>query len=178
MEAISTERRTQNTEQARRALDNFHPKQLSAFLVQRASCIQGGCLDCRLYRFVVGGWVMLGEVIYQVQCARSPVGIEIDLVRCDTKASGCAGPMVFSAFDKILLVSSACDVVLSKCISVRGWRWASLVNICCIKMDFFVLMNKAPNSASNADGVAAVRRYSDLVWTHIMYEWWPLAIHW
>ena len=79
---------------------------------------------------------MLGEVIYQVQCARSPVGIEIDLVCCDTVASGCAGSMVFSAFDKILLVSSACDVVLSECIGVRGWRWPSLVSVCCIEMDF------------------------------------------
>ncbi len=63
--------------------------------------------------------------------------------------------MAFRAFGKILLVSNACAVALSVCIGVHGWRWPSLMSVCCMKTTVFALMNRAPDSASTVDDMTA-----------------------
>ncbi len=59
--------------------------------------------------------------------------------------------MALSAFGNILLVSSACAVVLLACISVHGCGWPSSESVWLIDTAVFALMKRAPNSASAAD---------------------------
>ncbi len=63
--------------------------------------------------------------------------------------------MALSAFGIILLVSSACAVVLLVCIGVSGCGWLSSLSIWRIKVAVFALMKRAPNSASAADDMTA-----------------------
>ncbi len=63
--------------------------------------------------------------------------------------------MALSAFGKILLVSSACDVALSVCIGVQGCGCPSWISVCRIETAVFALMNRAPSSASAADDMTA-----------------------
>jgi hypothetical protein len=98
--------------------------------------------------------VMLGEVICQVLCAGSPIIANWPcLLRHHTQWK-CIS-MALSAFGNILLVSSACAVVLSVCIGVRSCGWLSSVSIWLIKMAVFVFMNMAPNYAFVADDMTA-----------------------
>ena len=57
--------------------------------------------------------------------------------------------MAFSAFGRILLVSSACAVELSVCMGVRVWGWPNSSSVVCTETAVFALMN-APSSASAA----------------------------
>ena len=59
--------------------------------------------------------------------------------------------MAFSAFGRILLVSSACAVELSVCIGVRVWGWPNSSIVVRMEMAVFALTNNAPSSASAAD---------------------------
>ena len=59
--------------------------------------------------------------------------------------------MAFSAFGRILLVSSACAVELSVCIGVRVWGWPNSLSVVRMETAVFALMNNAPSSASAAD---------------------------
>ena len=59
--------------------------------------------------------------------------------------------MAFSAFGRILLVSSACAVELSVCIGVRVWGWPNSSSIVPMDTAVFALMNNAPSSASAAN---------------------------
>ena len=59
--------------------------------------------------------------------------------------------MAFSAFGRILLVSSACAVELSVCIGVRVWGWPNSSIVFRMETAIFALMNNAPSSASAAD---------------------------
>ena len=59
--------------------------------------------------------------------------------------------MAFSAFGRILLVSSACAVELSVCIGVRVWGWPNSSSVVRMDTAVFALMNNAPSSASAAD---------------------------
>ena len=59
--------------------------------------------------------------------------------------------MAFSAFGRILLVSSVCAVELSVCIGVRVWGWPNSSSVVRMDMAVFALMNNAPSSASAAD---------------------------
>ncbi len=59
--------------------------------------------------------------------------------------------MAFSAFGRILLVSSARAVELSVCIGVRVWGWPNSSSVVCMDTAVFALMNNAPSSASAAD---------------------------
>ena len=61
--------------------------------------------------------------------------------------------MAFSAFGRILLVSSVCAVELLVCIGVRGWGWPNSSSIVHMEMAVFVLMNNAPSSASAVNDV-------------------------
>ncbi len=54
--------------------------------------------------------------------------------------------MALSAFGNILLVSSACAIVLLVCIGVHGCGWPSSASIWRIEMAVFALMKRAPNS--------------------------------
>ena len=63
--------------------------------------------------------------------------------------------MALSAFGKILLVSSACAVVLLVCIGVWGCGCQSSISVCCIETAIFALMNMAPSSASAVDDMTA-----------------------
>ena len=63
--------------------------------------------------------------------------------------------MALSAFCRILLVSSACAVAVSVCIGLHGCGCPSSISVCCIETAVFVLMNKAPSSASAADDMTA-----------------------
>ncbi len=51
--------------------------------------------------------------------------------------------MALSVFGKILLVSSACAVVLYVCIGVHGCGCPSLISVCCIETADFALINRA-----------------------------------
>ena len=62
--------------------------------------------------------------------------------------------MAFSAFGRILLVSSACAVELSVCIGVRVWGWPNSSSVVRMDTAVFVLMNNAPSSASAADDMS------------------------
>ena len=70
--------------------------------------------------------------------------------------------MALSTFGNILLVSSACAVVLSVCIGVHGCRWPSLMSVCHIETAVFALINRAPSSASAADDMTAQNIYEML----------------
>ncbi len=59
--------------------------------------------------------------------------------------------MAFSAFGRILLVSSACAVELSVWIGVRVCGCPNSLSVVRMEMAVFVLMNNAPSSASAAD---------------------------
>ncbi len=59
--------------------------------------------------------------------------------------------MAFSAFGRILLVSSACAVELSVCIGVCDWGWPNSSSVVRMDTAVFALMNNAPSSASAAD---------------------------
>ena len=59
--------------------------------------------------------------------------------------------MAFSAFGRILLVSSACAVELSVCMGIRVWGWPNSSSIVRMETAGFVLTNNAPSSASAAD---------------------------
>ena len=59
--------------------------------------------------------------------------------------------MAFSAFGRILLVSSACAMELSVCIGVRVWGWPNSSSVVRMDTAVFALMNNAPSSASAAD---------------------------
>ena len=63
--------------------------------------------------------------------------------------------MALSAFGKILLLSSACDVALSVCIGVQGCRCPNSISVCRIEMAVFALMKRAPSSSSAADDMMA-----------------------
>ncbi len=63
--------------------------------------------------------------------------------------------MDFSALGKILLLSSECAGALSVCIGVHGCGWPSLMRVCGMDTAVFASMNRAPNSASNADDMTA-----------------------
>jgi hypothetical protein len=63
--------------------------------------------------------------------------------------------MAFSLFGNILLVSSACAVALLVCIGVGGCGRPSSASVWHIELAIFVLMNRAPNSASAADDMTA-----------------------
>ncbi len=65
--------------------------------------------------------------------------------------------MAFSAFGRILLVSSACAVELSVCMGVRVWGWPNSASVVCMETVVFALMNNAPSSAS------AVNDMTDLI---------------
>ena len=58
--------------------------------------------------------------------------------------------MAFSAFGRILLVSSAYAVELPVCIGVRIWGWPNSLSIVRMETAVFALMN-VPSSASVAD---------------------------
>ena len=59
--------------------------------------------------------------------------------------------MAFSAFGRILLVSSACAVELSVCIGDCVWGWPNSASVVRMDTAVFALMNNAPSSASAAD---------------------------
>ena len=59
--------------------------------------------------------------------------------------------MAFSAFGRILLVSSACAVELSVCIGVRVSGWPNSSSVVRMDTAVFALMNNAPSSASAAN---------------------------
>jgi hypothetical protein len=63
--------------------------------------------------------------------------------------------MVLSAFGNFLLMSSACVIALPVYIGVRGCGLPSSASIWRIKTAVFVLMKRAPNSASTADDMTA-----------------------
>ena len=53
--------------------------------------------------------------------------------------------MAFSAFGRILLVSSACAVELLVCIGVRVWGWPNSLSVVRMDTAVFALMNNAPS---------------------------------
>jgi hypothetical protein len=90
---------------------------------------------------------VLGEVICQVLCARSPVIVELSLGVAH-RSQWNRMSMALSALGNILLLSSACAVELSVCIGVRGCGWPSLMRVCRMEMAAFALI--CPLSTANA----------------------------